>query len=246
MKFIYGLIVGMLFIGLVGYGYLQFSNRNLKLSGNIITEERNVSGFNKIYLQGSGIVNLIQSEEESLKVTADENMIQYIETEVVGNELKLSINNSLPFRQLPFPQSEILYEIKAKDIDRLRIDGSGEINSDNLKTNKLEIDINGSGYLRADIGVNKLAANVIGSGTFSLTGTAEFQEITITGSGRFQGNDLEGKEGKATIEGSGKIELNVSEKLEAEIAGSGRIHYLGKPEIGKSNIFGSGIIKNID
>ncbi|OGO16907.1 MAG: hypothetical protein A2Z14_01960 [Chloroflexi bacterium RBG_16_48_8] len=51
-------------------------------SRNIITEARDVGGFNRIELEGMGKVILTQGEEESLTIEADDNLMEYITTEV--------------------------------------------------------------------------------------------------------------------------------------------------------------------
>ena len=62
-------------------------------SGNIITEEREVSAFNKIHLKGSGKVFLAPGEKQTLVIKTDDNIMPLIETDVSGNKLSISDGN---------------------------------------------------------------------------------------------------------------------------------------------------------
>jgi hypothetical protein len=59
------------------------------------------------------------------------------------------------------------------------------------------------------------------------------------GSGDYQAEDLESKEVKINVMGSGSAIVNVSEKLDAEISGIGSVEYIGDPTV-KQNLSGVG------
>ena len=50
-------------------------------SGKVTTEPRIVSGFSAVSLSGSGQLTVEQTGTESLTVTTDDNLFQYIKTE---------------------------------------------------------------------------------------------------------------------------------------------------------------------
>ena len=59
-------------------------------SGDIVTESRDVSGFDKVALAGFGDVTIEVGDEESLTVSTDDNIMPYVTTEVKNNTLVLS------------------------------------------------------------------------------------------------------------------------------------------------------------
>src|SRR5262252_10451573 len=63
-------------------------------SGKIVTEPRTVSDFSAVSLSGSGHVIVEQTGTESLTVTADDNLLPYIKTEVHGNTLELGLKDN--------------------------------------------------------------------------------------------------------------------------------------------------------
>jgi hypothetical protein len=58
-------------------------------SGKIVTETRQVSGFDKVSVSGGGELIIIQDGTESVTVETDDNLMQYLVAEVRGGTLDL-------------------------------------------------------------------------------------------------------------------------------------------------------------
>ena len=71
-------------------------------SGNVITQERPVSGFNKIAMSGSGELIITQGSKEGLTVEAEDNIMEYIETEVKDETLELGMKNVRWIKKIRF------------------------------------------------------------------------------------------------------------------------------------------------
>jgi hypothetical protein len=63
--------------------------------------------------------------------------------------------------------------------------------------------------------------------------------VSISGSGTFDGSQLECRFGSVAVSGSGEAVVFVTEALEVDISGSGEVEYIGDPELSQS-ISGSG------
>ena len=82
----------------------------------------------------------------------------------------------------------------------------------------------------------------IGSGRIKLAGQVDDLNVSVSGSGSFDGADLIARRVRVSVSGSGRVRANVAEELEAEVSGSGRIEYLGDPKV-KSEVSGSGSVR---
>ncbi len=71
LKVIGLLIIGNLLITACGL-------RTIQGSGDVITESRDVSGFDSVSLTGIGRVIITQGDKESLTIEADDNLLEYI------------------------------------------------------------------------------------------------------------------------------------------------------------------------
>jgi hypothetical protein len=83
---------------------------------------------------------------------------------------------------------------------------------------------------------------VTGSGEIDLTGNVENLEATVTGSGEIDAEKLIAQSATTLVSGSGEIEVQAMNILEATIQGSGDINYIGTPKMINKKIVGSGEI----
>ena len=187
-------------------------------SGNVISENRNVSGFDTISLEGAGQLIVDQSGDEALTITADDNLLPLLTSEVVGSKLVLGVKG----HEGVDPTKTIVYKVNAKNLVGLSIAGSGTVEAKRVHTESLKVDIAGS----ADT---------------TVSGTSDRQDISVAGSGKYLAGEFKTKATSINIAGSGDAVLAASDSLNVTIAGSGSIKYIGDPKI-TQNVMGSGSI----
>ncbi|GAJ20157.1 unnamed protein product, partial [marine sediment metagenome] len=102
-------------------------------SGDIETEERDVSGFHKVYLEGIGNLIITQGDEESLVIEADDNIIPLIRADVSGDRLTIGFKRGYSF----IPAAKIKFHLTVIDLDKISISGAGDINCDDFNTDEL-------------------------------------------------------------------------------------------------------------
>ncbi|HEY2384464.1 MAG TPA: head GIN domain-containing protein [Terriglobia bacterium] len=188
-------------------------------SGNVVSEPRDVSGFTEVKLNGTGQLTIDQTGTESLTITADDNLLPYLTSEVSGSQLTLGTKDQTGIS----PSKDVVYKLTVKDLNNITVAGSGSADAKGIHTGRLKM-------------------LVAGSGSLSAAGAADVQEVTIAGSGAYRGSSLKSKTATISIMGSGNAELDASETLDANITGSGDIRYSGAPAITKQ-IIGSGSVE---
>jgi hypothetical protein len=184
---------------------------------NVTSESRNVSGFEEVELQGVGNLSIQQTGSESLIVEAEEDVLPKIRTEVRNNRL---IIGPKPSTNLQITEP-INYKLTVKDLNALKLSGSGDINAEGISTDELAITISGAGSLKA-------------------AGETDGQDIYISGAGNYEAEDLESKEVKIDVGGAGSAIVNVSDELDAKVSGSGSVKYMGAPTTVKQDVTGAG------
>jgi hypothetical protein len=105
------------------------------------------------------------------------------------------------------------------------LNGSGTLVLEELNQPELEIDVRGSGEVRA-------------------TGSAENVDLDIAGSGEAYLGSLASQRVEISIAGSGEAEIAPQEEADIRIAGSGEIRLLKQPVRLQTRIAGSGRIVN--
>lgn len=110
---------------------------------------------------------------------------------------------------------------------KFTIAGSGNLELQNLNQDRLELEIRGSGSIKADGKIQNADASIRGSGDINIARVnAAVVKVEIRGSGNTDIAPTE--EADISIRGSGDVNLHSNpKKLETHIRGSGRIHNLG-------------------
>lgn len=220
---------------------VDFNGRRIRGSGDAKTETREVSNIERVSLEGEGDLTIIQGDEESLTVEADDNVLPYIETRMEGRELVLTIRRGFSIN----PRTRIRYTLKLKEVNRISVAGAGDVRADSLKVGDLSMEIAGSGDMRIDkLEAEELEVKTSGSGNFNLKGKVNSQRITINGAGNYSALDLESAEADVTISGAGNVDLWVTGTLDVRVAGVGNVNYYGQPSVSQS-ITGGGSVKGL-
>jgi len=210
-------------------------------SGNVITESRSVQNFDRVSISGSGEVIITQSDEESLTVEADDNIIRYITTEVSGRTLYIGFARNVSVILPTQPR----FDLQVKDLVGVKVSGSGKIVAESLDTDGLEIDVSGSGDVRVEsLTTRDVEAKISGSGDIDLAGEATEQMITVSGSGKYRAGDLRSERADVKISGSGDATVWTTETLDSHISGSGSLRYYGQPQI-NATTSGSGKVRGL-
>jgi len=218
----------------------QFFTKKIKGNGNIETENRSVSDYDKIGVAGAFEVQLIKGSEGKITVKADENLMEYIITEVKNGTLKIKTKKGYNIRT----KRTIKITVPFNDIEAVSLAGSGEVYSkDRIDSSHLELSVAGSGSMKLEVSSKNLKSSVAGSGNLRLTGDTKEFKCSVAGSGNINSYDLKAKKVTVNVAGSGNVRVNAIDEIHANSAGSGDIYYPGNPEIQKIKSAGSGSVR---
>ncbi|MNJ84786.1 hypothetical protein D3C87_22460 [compost metagenome] len=214
---------------------------SIKGKGGTVTETRDLSGFNKISLSIDADVNYVQDSVYFVEISAQQNVIDVITTDINGGELEIE------FSKWVRKHSNITIVIHSPDLRAIDLSGSGNVeSSSDILTTDLELNVSGSGNIvLASVHSDELEAKISGSGNISVSGgEVTNQKATISGSGSVEMENLKANNSDAKISGSGSISVWAVDQLKATISGSGDIRYKGNPIV-NTNISGSGSVIHI-
>ena len=227
---------------LVGAGAAGCTMSFIEGSGVPATEERQVADFDAIEFTGQGKVEIVQGREFGLTITADDNIIGLLASEVRDGRLVLWTDTEE--RESIRPRTDITYQIRLKDLEELEISGAGNFSCASLKTDELNIRFSGAGSIDMDLTVADLRARFSGAGEARLKGRAENQDVKVSGACSWMCRDLKSRSATIKLSGTGNAELNASDTLIIDISGVGNVSYLGDPEVTK-NVSGFGTVNRL-
>ena len=228
----------------ISHAFGQWKSKTIKGAGPLVTKELTTNSYDGISVTASFYVSLVKGKEGKITIKTQENLLEYISIEVENNELVIQTKKGFNFSYQKGQKIEITVPIEA--ISFANLAGSGdiisfiELESQNFKTNLV-----GSGDIKIMVNCETLVANLSGSGDIKLKGKVKNIELNLSGSGDIEALDVQSENAKAIVAGSGDIEVNCTEFIEAKVSGSGEIKYKGNPKKQDTQVAGSGSIKMI-
>lgn len=234
------LIVASMLLATLSYAQYGKS-KSIKGNGKMTTVTRTTDSYDAIGCAGFMDFVLVQGTEGKIKIEGEENLLEYIVTEVKNEKLIVKVKKKINLRSTK--NKTIKITIPFEDISKVSLSGSGDVwNEDVIQGNNLAVALSGSGDIVLDIKTNTVKGAIAGSGDIKLKGSTNDLVAKISGSGDFHGFDLQANNTEVAIAGSGDAKVVSNQNLKARVSGSGDIRYRGNPKT-DTKVAGSGTIK---
>jgi hypothetical protein len=177
-------------------------------SGRFVTESRAVAGFNAVAVAAGGRAIVTQGAADSLQITAEDNILPFIESTVAAGRLSLRINgqgNSIS-------SHGVTYRITVRDIREL-------------------IGSAGSTIEAAAIETEQLVVNLSAGSTFSGTGLARRFDLSLSAGSRVDAPALTSRDAVATLSAGSTALVRVTDSLSVTASSGSVFEYFGTPTV---------------
>ncbi len=214
------------------------SGAEISGNGNVQSQRRAVTTFDKIEINGVFNVFLSQGEKEEVRVETDENIQPLILTTVENNVLSVRMRDSASIGKI----KKINVYIAFHQLQKIASNGVGKLTCENtLKVDKLDLDFNGVGIssLKVEGNILNISSEIVGA--LKLAGNMKEVNINHSGLGVIQAFDLKSEKLTLDADGIGAADVYASRQLNVNSRGVGVVRYKGNPET--TNIKNEGIGK---
>ncbi|KAA6488036.1 DUF2807 domain-containing protein [Agrobacterium rhizogenes] len=171
---------------------------------------------------------------------------------------RLVINLPASVRYQPGDKAEAIISGDPALLDHVRMEG-GKLSLDcdpGWIESRLDVSLSGpaiadwkllgSGNLTlSQINQPLLRLSIRGSGSVAATGAADTVDLDISGSGAARLKNLTAKSTEIKVRGSGDVQLAAQADADVSISGSGNVELFGRPILRRSEIRGSGRIRQV-
>jgi hypothetical protein len=198
-------------------------------SGNVVEENRPVSDISGVELATLGNLQIEIGDSEELRIEAEDNLMEYFETEVRKGTLRIRTQEGVNLR----PTEPVNYYLTVTGLESIGIFSSGDIQAPDLEAERFSITIASSGNLEmGNLVAETLEVEISSSGNLDIaSGMVETQNISIKSSGNYMAQDLESGEADVHLTSSGSGTIRVSDHLSATLNSSGDVRYFGNPTV---------------
>ena len=189
-------------------------------NGHIKSEERSLVSF--VNLDAGGAFEIEwQNGSPALRITTDENLLRYVESNVSDDTLHLRTRGHI------WPTHGIKVVISSPTRAGGKIRGAVKLTAKQL-----------SGPI--------FALEAKGASRVSLDGSVDRLLVDMTGASQLTAAGLQAKTAEISTTGAGDAEVAVSDMLKVAITGAGKVTYSGNPPTIQKQITGAGSIRHKD
>lgn len=191
----------------------------------VVKQQRAVTPFIKIVVNGTFDVFLTQQPATTLTVEADENLMDQIITEVNNQVLTISS------RQIKNPTRLNVY-VSSPTIEFITMSGASNLIGENtIQGQVLDVTTSGATDVRLNINVDILSVNASGASVITLSGSAKELVAKASGASDLKASKLQVTDATADASGAANIRLNASGKVISTTSGAGDIDVSGNPAV---------------
>jgi hypothetical protein len=215
----------------------KHSHEVLLGSGNIETQEKSFTGFDRVEASHVFQVEINQGEDFSVIVRIDDEASEFVQVTKQGNTLKLGLK---PDRTYTLKNVTLEATITMPELTGVSLSGASRARVTGFKsTRDLNLDLSGTSSMEGDIEAGAVACELSGSSAINLDGSAD--DLTVKASGGSVAKLSEFPAANADIEASGAstVTVNVNGTINANVSGASRVYYVGNPTLGSVDTSGA-------
>jgi hypothetical protein len=198
-------------------------------SGDVVEETREVSDISGVNLATIGDLTIQVGDAESLRIEAEDNLLEYLETNVRGGKLRIETQNRIRLDAT----KPIKYYLTVKELETIEISSVGKIEAPNLEAEEFSITINSTGDLEiGELNADTLEVDIGSTGNLHIAGgEVKSQNITLGSSGNYTAQDLASDEADVRLRSTGSATIWVKDNLKANLSSTGDLRYRGDPTV---------------
>ena len=207
--------------------------------GNLKTETRSAGQFNDVQVSGSVDLYIKQDSNRSVKIEADQNLLEYIEVYNEGDRLVVRTRNGYNLR----PSQDIKVYVSSPVFKKLETSGACDIYSENqiVSSDPIELGMSGSCDGKLDLKAPKVITDLSGACSIEIKGETKDFSAGGSGSTNFKCFGLMAENVEVDISGAGDAEVYASVKLDVDVSGAASVRYKGNAGVSQK-VTGAGSV----
>lgn len=218
--------------------YVDGWNQGITGNGNVEEEIRDISGFTGVHVSSGIDVYLSQDDDFEVRVVADENLMDVIETRVKGRTLEVGTGHYGIRRA----RSKKVY-VSLPELTELKISSAGDCNGQTpFACDDLQLGISSAGDLTLEVEADRIRLEISSSGDARLSGRVETFDVSLSSAGDLHAFDLIAGKVDVTVSSAGDARVHATEEISMNVSSAGNIYYMGDARVVHSSSSSAGDI----
>jgi len=205
-------------------------------SGELVTEEKDFTDFTIVEVGWGFEVEISQSDSYSINITADDNILEYIEVSSPGNKLTIGLKWGYGYQNV-----NLRAKITMPDLYDLEFSGGTHSIIEGFSTShEFVLELSGGSSLIGNFTTSGDAQFTLSGGSrlIELDGAANNLRISASGGSQLELSNFPVHNASVNVSGGSRANINLDGRLDADLSGGSHILYVGDPIMGIINMSG--------
>jgi hypothetical protein len=200
-------------------------------SGNVVTQEEAITGFDKVDITQGFTVDISQGDTFSVVIQVDDNLVQYLRVVKEDSTLKIGLD-----RNRSYKDATLKVEVTMPELTGLDLSLGSHANITGFKSPKaLDADLSGGSHLRGDIEAGSASFSLSGGSDLTLSGSGQDVSIKASGGSQINLGDFPVADASVNASDGSEVTVKPSGRLDANASSGSKVYYLGNPTNVTSN-----------
>ncbi|KON29671.1 hypothetical protein AC477_05620 [miscellaneous Crenarchaeota group-1 archaeon SG8-32-1] len=212
-------------------------------SGDLVTNEEFFSDFTAVDAGSGFSVEISESNSFSVLVTADDNVMDYVEITKSGDTLMIRVEWGYSFRSVTLKA-----EITMPELHSLELSGGakGKLEEFNA-SNQFSVRLSGGSRLTGEFETSEDTEFYLSGGSHLSGFVGEANDLIIDASSGSHTDlsDFEVHDADVELSGGSRATINLDGRLDADLSGGSHLNYIGDPTLGDIETSGDSKISKL-
>ncbi|MEJ2594546.1 MAG: DUF2807 domain-containing protein [bacterium] len=200
------------------------SGQNIRGTGPVTSEEKQVGFFNSIRVGGAQEVILQQGDQHTVIIETNENLHDKISFTIQDGTLRFEYKNIRNYDRMKF-------YVTAPEFRKIIVSGASDVtNKDTLRGELLFVSVTGASDVELTVNYRSLESKVSGASDLILHGMADQHQASANGASNLIASDLMTKSTEIRASGASSCFVEAASNLTYTLSGASTVKYVNKPE----------------
>ncbi|MEZ4771053.1 MAG: head GIN domain-containing protein [Caldilineales bacterium] len=198
-------------------------------SGNPVTQTFDFAGFDSLEIGNAFQAEIVASDNFSVEVTVDDNLIDYLRVEQQGDTVKIGLDPNTAATR-----ADLRARITMPALVNLDASGATRANVSGFKSSaNTSVTASGASTVRGDMETGDMTVDASGASTVNLSGSGDSLRATASGASTADLSNFTVSNADVDANGASRINVAASGKLDAKASGASTVRYSGNPTLGR-------------
>ncbi len=209
-------------------------------SGRIVERSVSVGSFSKIEVSGGFRVDVTFGQDEAVRIEADDNVIDEIDTRVDGDTLRIGL------RQTNLVDAALLAHVTARAVTGVTGNGASHVTFNGEESvDAFALDLSAASSFDGTLDAGRADIGASGAGNAVVSGSATSLAIEASGASSIDAEHLEAVDLEVSLSGASHASVTATESISADVSGVSSLQYGGSATFTQQDVSGGSSIQRL-